>query len=111
MKRNKIELELPEWANKKHIRIFAGVELVAYKKVNENEFSIKTSRCNFCGECCKNVRIDHMFGRDKETGNCQWLRKNGDTYECGLGMGRPFSCCASVPKHISECTEKFKKVK
>lgn len=110
MNGNEIELELPEWCKEKHIRIFAGIELVAFKKAHEDKFSIKVSRCNFCGECCMNVRVDHMFGRDKETGNCRWLRKNGDTYECGLGIGRPFSCCASVPNQLPECTEKFKKV-
>ena len=110
MNRKKIELELPEWANERHIRIFAGIELIAYRKVNEDKFNVKCSRCNFCGKCCMNVRVDHIFGRDEKTGNCRWLRKNGDTYECGLGMGRPFSCSASVPIHIPECTEKFKKV-
>ena len=107
----KIKLELPEWATERHIRVFAGVELVAYKLAHEDKFKIKTSRCNYCGKCCTNVRVDHLFGRNPKTGNCQFLVKNGDMYECALGIGRPFSCCASVPSQIPECTEKFEEVK
>lgn len=103
----KITLELPEWTEERHIRIFAGIEIVAYKLASENTFRIKKSRCNFCGKCCMDVKVDHMFGRDPITGDCQFLRQNGKIYECGLGIGRPFSCCASVPNHISECTERF----
>ncbi len=107
----KIELELPEWVTERHIRILAGVELVAYKLVHEDKFKIKTSRCNFCGKCCMNVRVDHMFGRDPKTNDCRFLKKNGDIYECGLGLGRPFSCCITIPKHIRGCTEKFEEAR
>ena len=105
-----IELELPDWATERNIRILAGVELVAVKLAHEKKFKIKTSRCNFCGKCCMDVRGDHLFGRDPETGNCRFLQKNGDMYECSLGIGRPFSCCASIPSQIPECTEKFEEV-
>lgn len=103
----KIIVELPPWADERHIRIFAGIELAAYKLAHEDKFKIKTSRCNFCGRCCMDVHVDHMFGRDPITGNCRFLVKNGDTYECSLGIGRPFSCCKSIPTQIAECTEKF----
>ena len=51
----KITIELPDWAEERHIRIFAGVELLGEKLAHEDFLKVKDDRCNRCGECCRVV--------------------------------------------------------
>ena len=52
----KIEIDLPDWVDERHIRIFAGVELAAFKWSHEDFWKVKDGRCQQCGECCTNLK-------------------------------------------------------
>jgi len=92
-----ITIEMPEWAEKRHIYVFAGVELLAYQYAGE-KLRAKTGRCSMCGKCC-------IF-RD---GPCEHLVPDGtEKMICSLGSGRPFSCSVSNgTTRVPECTEVF----
>jgi len=51
----RIEIELPDWVDERHIYIMAGVELAAYKEAQETTWHVKTKRCVQCGRCCLNL--------------------------------------------------------
>ena len=104
----KIELELPDWVEGKHIYIMAGIELAAYKHLNK-PWKVKTGRCNMCGKCCMNFKRDRdTFPRIKD-GKCEFLIPDGkDKKVCGLRFNRPWVCSvATRPENVPECTEKF----
>ena len=109
-----ITLDLPEWTNQKQtLRIFAGIELVAYKLPDE-KWQVKTSRCNMCGKCCMNFKEGrHIF--PLIDGRCIHLTKeagNNDRWLCKLGLLRPFGCSAGLGKDFSnDCVESFEEVK
>ena len=88
----KIEMELPDWVEGKHIYIMAGIELVAYKYLNQ-PWKMKSSRCSMCGKCC-------------EKNGCKYLINDGDKKICSLGSGRPFSCSVGITD-LDNCTEKY----
>ena len=90
-----IAFDLPDWALDRHIYILAGVELLAYKPSGENRLLIKTHRCNWCGWCCTNV--PRRAVPRKQDGSCENLVKIGKTFECSLGIARPFHCNWSDP--------------
>ena len=92
LSKTNIELELPKWTKDKHIYILAGIELAAYKYLDDI-WHVKTSRCSMCGKCCE------KFG-------CEKLVKDGDKKICELGSDRPFSCCIGTSDK-DYCTEKF----
>jgi len=96
----KIEIEIPDWADERHIYVFAGIELLAFKHVDE-AWKIKTSRCTMCGNCCRNFK-----GVD-----CEHLKQDGTRWVCGLGLARPISCSFSAGSSRYEgCSEKFEVV-
>lgn len=103
----RIELDLPDWVEERHIRIFAGIEEVA-KKMQGKPWQVKVVRCNYCGRCCMNVPDNWVCGKDPETGNCQYLTKEGSKYVCGIG--RPFFCCAGDPSPEEYCSIEWKEV-
>lgn len=80
-----ITIEVPDWAEERHIRVFAGLELLAYAPFG-GEVHVKAARCNQCGYCCEAYRP-----------GCGHLVRAGDKRFCGLGMQRPFDCCSSDP--------------
>lgn len=82
----KIEIEIPDWAEEKHIYVMAGIEMVAYKKVGE-KWHVKVRRCAKCGKCCQ---------------GCEHLKHK----ECSLGIKRPFLCCITNGKEY--CQEQYK---
>jgi len=86
-----VSIDLPGWTNGRHIYVFAGIEMVAYRHVGQI-WMIKSGRCSMCGRCCALI-------------NCDKLDKNGS---CSLNLERPF-CCGLVahPKNVEECTENF----
>ena len=94
----KIELDLPDWCDERHIRVLAGIECVAYKRSGEDKFLIKTARCNQCGKCCKNLYERWMY-YDPVMGCTKLERSPGkeEKYTCTLGNKRPLGCCSSDP--------------
>ena len=107
----KIELDLPDWVDTKHIYVMAGIELVAYKHWKK-PWKIKTSRCNMCGKCCESFpkNASKVPYPPNINGVCVYLKKDGDKKYCSLGINRPFKCCVvPSPKGIPECTEVLKK--
>jgi len=107
----KIEIELPDWVEGRHIRIFAGIEEVARRLTNTNYWEVKTDRCNMCGACCKCVPEDWPYGVKVVDGErwCEQLRYEANEYLCGYGDGRPFLCCHGGDI-ISGCNIKWEKV-
>ena len=102
------ELILPEWTQGRKIRIFAGIEAVA--KYEGGSWYIKGTRCNKCGECCKNVPDKWPRGKNLETGDCLHLKYEATEYLCDLGFHRPFSCCAEGAEGEAFCSSKWVKV-
>ena len=90
-------IQLPEWAEQLDIRIFAGMELLAFKHF-KGPLMLKTSRCNQCGDCCKQIKGDFPPHTD---GVCDFLKDN----VCSLGTSRPFSCGFPNTKFV--CAEKY----
>jgi hypothetical protein len=92
-----ITIEVPDWAAKLHIRVFAGIELLAEKPPG-GKLRIKVSRCNMCGRCCT------IHGEP-----CEYLIPDGpDMMICSEGTSRPFACSASPgAARVLECTERF----
>lgn len=114
----KIELTIPKWAENRHIYIIAGSEVIAKKEAN-NPFEIKTSRCNLCGECCKNCSPDWHLGI-KEDGSCHYLIYEKTYIENELREGwvcsapsfiRPWACVKGRGEKEDHCNIKFKEVK
>ena len=73
----KIELNLPDWVDERHIRIkrnegdievFAGIELVAIKKAEADHVLIKDGRCSMCGVCFTELSVSHFY--PLFVGNC-----------------------------------------
>jgi hypothetical protein len=106
----KIVIEIPDWCDERHIRILAGIEMVAYKLAHEDHFMVKTERCSNCGTCCSDLspRIPHA-GPD---GVCIHLIPDGPKKMCSLGVDRPFICSVSRDRKGSPegCTIEYRKV-
>lgn len=105
----KIELELPDWVEDKHLFVMAGIEVVAYKHLGE-PWKIKTGRCNYCGKCCMNFdENDSSFKDQVVDGHCIHLVNYGEQWVCDLGSARPWDCSTVIrPQNIPECTEEYK---
>lgn len=90
-----ITIELPDWTDERHIFIMAGIEMAAYALYGEEVIHIKEDRCNFCGECCRNLKINiEPIGPDK---SCIHLETPiQGMSECGLGRKRPFDCSTGM---------------
>ena len=100
----KIEIELPDWCGGRHVRIFAGIELVARSMIGvdgRKPMEIKKVRCNKCGQCCMGKPGTSEKGYDPETGWCLNLKKTGSEILCDVD--RPFSCCAASPSDKEFC--------
>ena len=105
----KIEIDLPDWADERAVYVMAGVELVAYKLPGK-PLMIKTGRCSQCGRCCKRLNDNFIF--PVEDGRCVHLEKRPaeSKYLCGLGSFRPVGCSIGMARNIPECTEKFEEL-
>ena len=87
----KLVIELPDWAEERHIYVMAGIEMLAYKLYGEDVINIKAIRCIQCGKCCMDLKVGMGLPID-EKGTCIHLEKIGQVYECGLGVHRPYMC-------------------
>jgi len=103
---------LPDWTEERHLRVFAGIELVA-EKLHGESWKVKVSRCSGCGHCCENFNYPGtLMGLPiNEDGSCGHLVRDGHKRICGLGNARPFSC--STGKGLDRykgSTERFREV-
>ena len=105
----KIILDIPddivEDFKERNLRVFAGIELIAYK-YRGDKWMIKIEGCSMCGECCKHLPKEHPFPVIDE--QCIYLINPpgyGDKWICALGINRPFGCA------VSNTTAKYCKVK
>lgn len=88
----KLVIDLPDWAAERHIRIMAGVELVAMIPYGKNQIWIKKGRCVQCGWCCENLLPEP----------CPHLKKGSGGYtECGIMRDRPWRCTWPDP-HLTK---------
>lgn len=96
----KINIELPEWCDTRHIYIMAGIELAAVRIYGENRWKIKTVRCNQCGKCCEYSKYTPSF--DSIKGYCPDMEILGEERRCSLSINRPFACCTGDPMTIPD---------
>lgn len=113
----KITVEIPEWAEGRHLYLFAGMELLALKRAGEKHVHVKAARCNKCGKCCEDLDA-HVSGHLPLEGRaCGHLVKRTDgTTDCGLGINMPLSCAIGSPaagrwKTEYPCSIEFKEVR
>ena len=111
----KIILDIPddivEDQKERNLRLFAGIDLIAYKN-RGGEWMVKTRGCSMCGECCRNLPKEHPF--PTIDGKCIYLINPpgyGDKWICALGINRPFGCGMEDTSFIKGCTVKYKKMK
>ena len=81
---------LPEFDDT-NIRVYAGtypnMELVVFKRQGEDVFYVKTTNCNKCGECCRELSERWVYGTT-ESGDCIYLSNN----LCAKPGGPPIHC-------------------
>ena len=111
----KIILDIPdnvvEDQKERNLRLFAGIDLIAYKN-RGGEWMVKTHRCSMCGECCKHLPKEHPF--PTINGQCIYLINPpgyGNKWICSLGVNRPFGCGMEDTSFIKGCTVKYKIMK
>lgn len=90
-----ITLDLPEWAEERHVAVMAGMELVAYRPYGKNVWYVKTARCNSCGVCCH--MLSPAYPIENTDNVCNYLVKIGQIEECSKVFYRPWACCWSDP--------------
>ena len=105
----KFVLELPDWVDERHIRVFAGIELAAIKLAHEDFFRVKDGRCQMCGKCCTNLRGHTMPTINGECVHLEQPDKFGRRM-CKIAIRRPFPC-GNDPKQCDHITYKVVKCK
>jgi len=107
----RVVLDLPDWVDERNIRITAGVELVAYKKQNEDFWRVKVDRCNMCGDCCTGWRDGFIY--PVKDGVCIHLDdpdKEGRR-KCKIAINRP-RLCDDDPRigNYERCSITYKRI-
>jgi hypothetical protein len=102
----KITIDIPE--DGRQFQAFSGRELIAFVKGDGDTLYIKTTSCNYCGECCMESPST-IYGDDEE-GKCKALVRTGDIWECGVGIEVPFRCLGD-PKDVDCCSITYREVK
>ena len=104
-----IVLDLPDWVDERHIRIYAGVELVAFKWEQDDFWHVKDQRCIMCGKCCNNLMSSHFC--PSINGECIYLEPEKNRKRlCRVAIDRPRSC-QEDPRHLiktGECPITYK---
>ena len=107
----KVVLDLPAWVDERNLRLTAGVELIAFKRHNEDIWHIKDSRCNVCGDCCTGFK-EHVY--PLIDGECIHLKPpdgQGRRY-CAIALRRSRLCDDDPREGKHErCSITYKKVK
>lgn len=97
----KIAFDLPDWAEGKNIRVFAGIEMVARVMVGRPP-EIKVVRCGLCGKCCGDC--EHLKERQG------YKQPNGEwAMMCSLNEDRPQGC-AHCDGFSEECQIRWKEL-
>lgn len=105
----RVTVELPDWVDERHIRIFAGIEEVA-RRLHGQPLKVKAVRCDMCGKCCMGVRDDWAHGKDPKTGWCAKLKYYANEYRCDAPGGRPFYCCCGDNAGEPHCCIEWKTI-
>ena len=110
----RITVDLPAWADERHIYIFAGVEMAAFKPYGQDSVYVKTARCENCGNCCQGIKGYFPFSTGPG-GKCYYRGPEAEgspAQTCLLGAYRPFACATWNPPNLEQpdCAVKFKKV-
>ncbi len=109
----KIVLEIPEWAEKARIAVFAGVEMLAeYNHLKDpDNLYVKVDRCNWCGDCCRGVNLTNSPTLNSINGQCIYLVPNGGKWQCMIASNRPIACMYDAnKKNYPQCSITYKKV-
>ena len=108
----KIELEIPdEFIDpNQNLFIFSGMNHIAFKRPEKNEWIVKVQGCSMCGECCTASNAKGL--PITEDGKCVYLGDHpteaGKKW-CKLEILRPFGCCVGAPKFEPDCSLKWEK--
>ena len=108
----KLVIDIPEWAMKTRIAIFAGVEMLAewHPLKDKDNLMVKVDRCNQCGDCCKGINCSGVPILKSVMGQCIYLVKNGDKWDCSIASNRPIMCMYDPYKKGLNCCITYKKV-
>ena len=104
----RIELELPDWANRSNLYILSETEPVAYK-FKDGAWMVKVRQCRMDGRCC--MIHSSAFPFPLNNGRCIYLKKevgNNDRWRCSLGLFRPFQCCVGAGDE--SCSVKYEAI-
>ena len=107
----RVELDLPDWVDERHIRIMAGVELVAQKLAQNDYWQVKETRCNRCGKCCMGFKPGkHIY--PVVNGRCIHLKERNGKFECAIALYQSRACENDPPHFIErgECSITYKEV-
>ena len=115
----KIEVEVPDWYEGRHIYVFAGIEQIAKRPVGK-PWAVKTARCSQCGECCKNLGAKWPLGLKavevEKDGKkviemwCSHLIYYAKEYLCDMLIRRPFYCCIGDNSEEKHCAIEWREV-
>jgi len=87
----RVELDLPDWVDERHIRVHAGIELVAEKLSFEKSWRVKKDRCTRCGKCCQGLDDTHIY--PVVNGECIHLEKIKEgVYNCKIALYHSRAC-------------------
>ena len=108
----RIEIDIPDWCDERHIRVFAGIEEVARRLTGKQHWEIKVSRCTQCGECCKRALEGWAKGMKMVDGVrwCEHLIYYANEYRCDYLIDRPFSCSCGDSAGQEHCNIRWEKV-
>jgi len=99
----KIELEIPDkFLDDVTVRVFAGIQMVAYQSPGNKKWYIKTENCQQCGKCCTHLGPTNTWITNTQSidGRCKFLTDLPDGRRlCGLGISRPFGCAVTTDMH------------
>lgn len=104
-----VTFNTPPWVRQagENLYIFAGVELLAFYLVAEDQWYVKDGRCNWCGACCADIGTthpDHPFPvvGDECIHAADIGRGSGFPAvrrQCLIGWMRPLACSIKPEPH------------
>jgi len=92
----RLEIDIPEWADKSRIIVLAGIECIAdfNPLVDPDNVFVKEIRCNMCAACCDDC--EHVHPKHKY---CMIASKRfvACCYDPNIGREEP-KCCITHKK-------------